>query len=239
MDRTVQRFAEALNGAELGLFFYAGHGLQLNGVNYLVPTDAKLTTEYALDFEMVRLDLVQRVMERATQTNVILLDACRDNPLSRNLPRAMGTRSASIGAGLANAEAGLGTLISYATHPGAVAADGSGRNSPYSAALKTRLPTPGEDLTTVLIGVRNDVMNATGGTQIPWDQHALRARLYLVQPPSQENARKSAPEVKPSLPSVRPDWGIKCSNDADARNLHGEARKAFRLACIRDFKANK
>lgn len=79
MDRTIQQFAEALNGAEMGLFFYAGHGLQVGSANYLVTIDAKLSTTHALDFEMVRLDLVQRVMESATQTDVIFLDACRDN----------------------------------------------------------------------------------------------------------------------------------------------------------------
>ena len=179
MDRTILRFAEKLTGATLGAFFYAGHGLQVNGINYLVPIDAKLSTAYALEFEMVRLDKVQRVMEGATQTNIIFLDACRDNPLARNLARALGARSISIGRGLAHVEAGLGTLISYATQPDAVAFDGKGRNSPYTAALKRHLLTPGEDLTSVLIAVRNDVLTATNRRQVPWDQHALRAKLYL------------------------------------------------------------
>ena len=184
MDRTIQQFAEALKGAEMGVFFYAGHGLQVGSANYLVPIDAKLSTTHALDFEMVRLDLVQRIMEGATQTNVIFLDACRDNPLSRNLARALGTRSTSIGKGLAQVEAGLGTLISYATHPGAVAADGTGHNSPYTASLKARILTAGEDLGSVLISVRNDVLAATAGKQVPWDQSSLRARLYLTAPPA-------------------------------------------------------
>ena len=133
MERSIRDFATALVGAEMGLFFYAGHGLQVSGVNYLVPTDAVLTTASALDFEMVRLDLVQRTMETETQTNVIMLDACRDNPLSRNLARALGTRSASIGRGLGQFEAGVGTLISFSTQPGNVALDGTGRNSPTRA----------------------------------------------------------------------------------------------------------
>ena len=94
-DRRVRDFAVALQGAEVGLFFYAGHGLQVAGQNYLVPIDAQLTTPSALDFETVRLDLVHRVMERQTQTNIMFLDACRDNPLGRNLSRTMGTRSGS------------------------------------------------------------------------------------------------------------------------------------------------
>src|SRR5262245_17318873 len=93
MDRTIRDFATALTGANVGVLFYAGHGLQVAGTNYLVPVDAQLTTAAALDFEMVRLDLVQRTMEREAATNVLFLDACRDNPLTRNLARAMGTRS--------------------------------------------------------------------------------------------------------------------------------------------------
>ena len=96
MRRAVKQFAETLTGAEVGLFFYAGHGLQVDGQNYLVPVDAKLDTAAGLDFELIRLDVVQRAMERETRTNVIFLDACRDNPLSRNLARALGTRSTTI-----------------------------------------------------------------------------------------------------------------------------------------------
>ena len=183
IDRTIRSFAGKLTGADVGLFFYAGHGLQVGGVNYLVPVDAQLTTAAALDFEMVRLDLVQRTMESETKTNVIMLDACRDNPLSRNLARALGSRSATIGRGLAQAEAGVGTLISYSTQPGNVALDGTGRNSPYAGSLARHIKTAGEDLTSILIRVRNDVIDATASRQVPWDQHALRERLYLSGPP--------------------------------------------------------
>jgi hypothetical protein len=135
MDRTIRSFAETVAGAEMALFFYAGHGLQVSGQNYLVPIDAKLTTTTAaaLDFEMVRLDLIQRTLEREASTNIIILDACRDNPLSRNLARALGIRSAAIGRGLAAVESGEGTLISFSTQPGNVALDGAGRNSPVAA----------------------------------------------------------------------------------------------------------
>ena len=101
----------------------------MSGNNYLVPIDAELTTASALDFEMTRLDLVQRVMERSVPTNLIFLDACRDNPLARNLARTLGTRSAGIGRGLAKVQAGVGTLISFSTQPGNVALDGKGRHS--------------------------------------------------------------------------------------------------------------
>jgi uncharacterized caspase-like protein len=120
-DRKVRDFATALQGAEVGVLLFAGHGLQVAGHNYLGPIDAELSTASALDFEMVRLDLVHRTMEPEAQTNILFLNACRDNPLSRNLARAMGTRSTEIGRGLAAVESGIGTLISFSTQPGNVA----------------------------------------------------------------------------------------------------------------------
>jgi uncharacterized caspase-like protein len=103
---------------------------------------------------MVRLDLVHRTMERESNTNILIMDACRDNPLARNLARALGTRSTQIGRGLAAVESGEGTLISFSTQPGNVALDGTGRNSPYAAALLKHIAIPGDDLPTILINVR-------------------------------------------------------------------------------------
>ena len=182
MDRAIRDFAEKLGGAKVGLFFYAGHGLQVGGQNYLVPIDAKLASASAIDFEMVRLDLVHRTMERETSTNILMMDACRDNPLARNLARALGTRSTQVGRGLALVELGEGTLISFSTQPGNVALDGTGRNSPYAAALLKHLTTPGDDLPTILINVRKDVMKATGRRQVPWEHSAMTAKFYFTPP---------------------------------------------------------
>src|SRR5262245_16921096 len=186
-DRKVREFAMALQGADVGLFFYAGHGLQVAGQNYLVPVDAELTTAAALDFEMVRLDLLQRTMEREAQTNIVFLDACRNNPLERNLRRAMGTRSAEIGRGLAAVESGVGTLISFSTQPGNVAADGTGRNSPFAGALVRHLDKLGDDLSAILIAVRNDVMKETQRQQVPWEHSALTGRFYFSAPTDQKS----------------------------------------------------
>jgi uncharacterized caspase-like protein len=178
-DRTVRAFANALQNAEVGVFFYAGHALQVQGQNYLVPIDAELAAAAALDFEMVRLDLIQRTMESQARTNILFLDACRDNPLARNLARSMGTRSTSIGHGLASVEAGIGTLISFSTQPGNVALDGGGRNSPFAGALVRNMRASSDDLGTLLIGVRNDVMKATGNKQVPWEHSSLTGRFYF------------------------------------------------------------
>lgn len=173
LEVKLREFARALAGSDVGLLYYAGHGLQVAGINYLVPIDAKLDDESALDFELVRLEIIQRLMERAARTNILFLDACRDNPLARNLARAMGTRSSAIGRGLANVEAGGGTLISFSTQPGAVAFDGEGRNSPFAEALVKHVASPDLDLGTILIRVRRDVMKETKNKQVPWEHSAL------------------------------------------------------------------
>jgi uncharacterized caspase-like protein len=183
MDRKIREFAEKLPKAKAGILFYAGHGLQVDGQNYLVPIDAKLSSPAALDFEAVPLDLIQRTMERAGSTNILFLDACRDNPLARNLVRGPATRSVQVGQGLAAIESGEGTLISFSTKPGSVAVDGQGRNSPFSAALLKHISDPGEDLASILIEVRKDVIRATRNRQVPWEHSALVAKFYFGSPP--------------------------------------------------------
>ena len=196
MDRTIQEFAATLHGADAGVFFYAGHGLQVNGVNYLVPTDAALASAAAPDFELVRLDVVQRSMERESSTNILFLDACRNNPLARNLVRSMGTRSAEIGRGLAAVESGVGTLISFSTQPGNVAFDGGGRNSPFTAALLKQLAAAQEDLSSLLINVRNDVMSSTQNQQVPWEHSALRAKFFFA------GAHDTVPSATSPMPAA-------------------------------------
>src|SRR5262245_26934350 len=126
-DAIVRDFGTALKATEVGLFFYAGHGMQVSGHNYLVPVDARLTTVSALDIEMVRLELVLQTMEREAKTNLLFFDACRNNPLAYTLARVMGSRSLQIGRGLAAVESGAGTLIRFSTQPGNVGLDGTGR----------------------------------------------------------------------------------------------------------------
>ncbi len=178
-DAKIGEFAAALVGAEVGVFFYAGHGMQVAGQNYLVPVDARLAAVPALNAEMVRLDIVHQTMEREAKTNLLFFDACRDNPLARNLTRAVGPRPPEIGRGLAPVESGAGTLISFSTQPGNVALDGVGRNSPYSGALVRHLATSRDDLNAMLIAVRNDVMRQTDRKQVPWEHSALTRRYYF------------------------------------------------------------
>jgi len=180
-DGALRVFADQLSSADVALFFYAGHGLQVGLQNYLVPIDAKLERERDLEFEAVKLEFVLRQMEidREGKTTIVILDACRDNPLARNLARTMGTRSAAVGRGLAAAPTGLGTFIAYSTQPGNVALDGDGRNSPFTAALVKHMSATGRNLPATMIEVRNDVVGVTGGKQVPWDHSALTADFYF------------------------------------------------------------
>ena len=161
-DRVVQAFGAQLRGADVGLFYYAGHGVQVRGANYLVPVDANPTTEADVDFQMLDTNLVLRQMEAAgTRLNLVILDACRNNPFG-----GRGLRSAS--AGLAQMQAPEGTLISYATQPGDVAKDGSDGDSPYTKALAQTIRRPGLDIFQTFNEVGLAVMRATGGAQQPW-----------------------------------------------------------------------
>jgi hypothetical protein len=180
-DAKVRDFSKAVASADTGILFYAGHGLQVGSRNFLIPVDAQLQSERDLEFETVSLDFVMRQMEidREGKTNLVFLDACRDNPLARSLARAMGARSAGIGRGLAEVAAGVGTFVAYATKPGEVALDGQGRNSPFTSALAKAVKTPGRGLTAIMIDVRKDVLAATGGKQVPWDHSALTGDFFF------------------------------------------------------------
>jgi uncharacterized caspase-like protein len=181
LDGALRAFTDKLTRADVALFYYAGHGLQVGLQNYLVPIDAKLDRERDLEFETVKLDFVLRQMEleREGKTSIVILDACRDNPLSRNLARTMGTRSAAIGRGLAATSTGLGTFIAYSTQPGNVALDGAGRNSPFASALIRHIADRARNLPATMIEVRKEVVAATNGAQVPWDHSALTGDFYF------------------------------------------------------------
>ena len=145
----IRQFAQRLRGADVGLFYYAGHGLQVDGSNYIVPIDGALEDETDVAFEAVRLDVVLTQLERQPRTNLVFLDACRDNPLAA---RAGSTRSAAVSRGLARMNGSIGTLIAYATEPDTVALDGDGPHSPFTAALLQHIGTPGLEVRQMLTG---------------------------------------------------------------------------------------
>jgi formylglycine-generating enzyme required for sulfatase activity len=197
-DRTVQAFGRQLAGADVGLFYYAGHGLQVHGSNYLVPVDANVTKEADIDFQMLDTNLVLRQMEGAgTRLNIVILDACRNNPfggrgLAVGRAQDPGTiRLRDTSSGLAQMQAPEGTLISFATQPGSVAQDGAGGNSPFSRALAETIRKPGLGIFDAFNQVGLLVKRATGGVQQPWvSSSPIDGAFYFVPP-----AGTVAPEV--------------------------------------------
>ncbi|MBI3434397.1 MAG: tetratricopeptide repeat protein [Proteobacteria bacterium] len=181
MEAQIRAFSRKIDQADLALFFYAGHGLQVTGKNYLVPIDAKLEREGDLSFEAIDVSVVLAQMENASRANLVFLDACRNNPLARSLARSLGVRSAAVGSGLASIQSGIGTMIVYATQPDNVALDGTGRNSPFTTALLKHLPERGVDVGLMMRRVRADVIEATRQKQVPWDHSSLIGEIVLAQ----------------------------------------------------------
>ncbi len=223
MDRLLQAYADKLEKADVALVFYAGHGLQVNGRNYLVPVDGKLDKESDLIFQAVALDTIQGLMEQGQRTSILILDACRDNPLARNLARSMGTRSTGIGRGLGEAKAGVGTLIVYATQPGNVALDGEGANSPFTTALLANLEANELEVRQVLTRVRQAVIVSTKGKQVPWDSSSLTGDFYFAA-----SGAREAPAAPRAAPQASPP-------SADSENLFWQSVRESKNAA--DYKA--
>jgi uncharacterized caspase-like protein len=180
MRGKISEFGAALPGAGVALFYYAGHGLQVSGKNYLVPTDAKLERPSSLSTEAIEVGSVLADMETEKRVNLVFLDACRDNPLSRSLARSYASsRAVDVTQGLAQLNSGIGTLITFATSPDTVALDGDGRNSPFTAALLKYIGTPGLEIRSMLTRVRADVIQATHEKQVPWDHSSLTGDFYF------------------------------------------------------------
>jgi uncharacterized caspase-like protein len=194
--RRVQDFARRAENADVALFYYAGHGMQVNGENYLVPVDAALKREADLEFETIRVDAVLRQMQRASGPKIAMLDACRDNPLARELSRQLGgrTRAVILSSGMSeiSVQNVTGTMIAFATAPGAVALDGEGTNSPFTAALLKHMDTPGLDIDLMMKRVRGDVAEKTNQRQQPWTNSSLTREFFLRPVPKAEPAEAAA-----------------------------------------------
>lgn len=202
MDGVVQNFGRQVQGADVALFYYAGHGVQVAGSNYLVPVSANPTREADVDFQMVDVNLVLRQMQGSgTRLNMVILDACRNNPFG-----ARGLRASD--GGLAQMRAPEGTLISYATQPGNVAQDGSDGNSPYTKALASTIQQSGLDIFQTFNRVGLAVKRDTGGAQQPWvSSSPIDGTFYFVAPSGSAEPQVAAapPPASQLSSSLRPD----------------------------------
>jgi hypothetical protein len=171
-ERLIEDFAAAAADADTVVFYYAGHGFQLGGLNHLAPVDAVLRDRARIDAETFLLDdIVARIHRRQRQT-IVFLDACRNNPLPASARD--GTSS-----GLAQIGTGDGIFVAFATQPGNVSYDGTGKNSPFTEALLTHIGKPNRNISSLMIDVRNEVSDRTLGRQVPWDQSSLRADFHF------------------------------------------------------------
>jgi hypothetical protein len=176
IKQAIDEFGRRLKNYDVGLFFYAGHGIQSRGYNYLIPVDAVLDSEEKVEYDCVQADRVLAVMEASgTMVNIMILDACRNNPFERSWTRAVSGR------GLAYMNAPSGTLIAYATAPGSTASDGSGKNGLYTSAILESIRIPNITILQMFQNVRAIVSQKSGKQQIPWESTSLTGDFYFYQ----------------------------------------------------------
>jgi len=214
MEDALTDFGDRLKRGGVGLFFYAGHGLQVGGSNYLVPIGARMNRESDIKYETLDAGKILDEMANANNgLNIVILDACRDNPYSRSF------RNTARGLAIVS-YAPAGTVISYSTSPGNVARDGDGRNSPYTEALLRYMKEPGLTIEQVFKGVRAKLGKETGGKQIPWELSSLQGEFYFV--PS--SGRTATDNIQPGKIVIdRDESSTARKSDMDA--LDDENRK--------------
>lgn len=177
MEESIREFGNRLKRGGVGLFFYAGHGIQISGKNYLIPIGARIDKETDAKYQAIDAEMVLDEMAHAgNPMNIVILDACRDNPLGRSL------RSAGRGLAIIS-DAPQGTFITYSTSPGKTASDGKARNSPYTSALLQAIREPGLPIEQVFKKVRQRLTHETGGKQIPWELSSLQGDFYFSRGP--------------------------------------------------------
>ena len=169
-EDVLKRFYRASDKASISLVYYAGHGLQLGGDNYIVPVDAALASAYDVELQTINLSDIYQYLRIHTSAQLVFLDACRSNPArGQQFWVAATLKSTEQSEGLARPLPSVGSLIAFSTEPGKVAFDGRGPNSPYTSALVRHLSTPNQEIRETLTRVRRDVIAATDGLQVPWE----------------------------------------------------------------------
>jgi uncharacterized caspase-like protein len=219
LRRAVSDFADLASDADIAVVYYAGHGMEIDGNNYLVPIDAKLARDFDVDDEAMSLDRVLRAIEPARRLRLVILDACRDNPFLKTMKRSVGSRS--LGRGLAKVEpAAADTLIAFAAKAGSIALDGGGSNSPFTSALLKHIATPGIDIRVALGYVRDDVREMTGQKQEPFVYGSLGGKTISIA--------NAAPDPVPVV--AKPDLAI-----TDAAQAWAAAKDTTNRAVLEEF----
>ncbi|MGO9008305.1 MAG: caspase family protein [Beijerinckiaceae bacterium] len=212
MIKALQTFEEAVQGSEIGVIFYSGHGMELNGQNFLIPVDAQLSSDRVVGDEAISLERVLDALDGATRLKLAILDACRDNPFSASMKRSITRGAPSKGLAKVDPVGLRNVLIAYAAAPGQTALDGDGTNSPFTAALAKYLVAPGLDVQLALRKVRDEVGSATGQQQQPYQTGSIGGEILPLSkfaapgealPPHADETRAADPEA-----SARADFAL-------------------------------
>jgi hypothetical protein len=197
MTAKLLEFGKKAEGADVAVFFYAGHGIAIDGTNYLLPVDADLKSE--MDVKLgaaINVDLTLEQTMSDAKVKLVFLDACRDNPFAAKIRSAKATRSVNVATGLAEMKSGEGTLIAFATGPGQTALDGEqGTNSPFTRALVANIAQPGVEIQQAMTKVRAQVNEETGKNQLPWGHTNLIGAVYLNGAGAPVDAAAEAPNT--------------------------------------------
>ncbi|WP_027143747.1 caspase family protein [Mesorhizobium sp. WSM3626] len=196
-EKQFRNYLAAADGADLAIVYYSGHGFQIGGENFLIPVDASLKNAADIEVQAVKLDDVLQQLRTKSKIQVIILDACRNNPFPRKDYWLRDQLIVAGNTGLAQVKSSLNTLIAFATEPGAVAYDGSGDLSPFSSAFSRRALAPNQEIRSVMAAVRRDVVEATAGKQVPWENSSLIDEVVLMR-------RANRPALPPVLEKVVP-----------------------------------
>jgi uncharacterized caspase-like protein len=208
MTERLLEFGKKAQGADVAVFFYAGHGIAISGTNYLLPVDADIKSEMDVKLgNAINIDVTLDQTMGDAKVKLVFLDACRDNPFAAKIKSNSPTRSVSVQQGLAEMKSGEGTLIAFATGPGQTALDGElGTNSPFTRALIAHITQPGVEIQQAMTEVRAQVNEETNKGQLPWGHTNLIGSVYLnpaaPSPPAPSSANAVAPVTTANVPSI-------------------------------------
>src|SRR5215210_4392180 len=206
--RTIREFTFKARGADIAVVFFAGHGIEVKGTNYLIPTDAKLVTDFDASDEAISLDRILESIDSVKRLRLVILDACRDNPFEKKIIRNSSTRA--VARGLAEVGIGAGNmLVAYAAKAGSTADDGSGEHSPFTTALLKHLAVPGLDVRLAMGRVRDEVLQSTNNRQEPFTYGSLGgAELFIVPPPAKPKIEETPLAALNQNAEVRRDYEL-------------------------------
>jgi uncharacterized caspase-like protein len=234
MRRALRNFSDTARTSDIAVVYYAGHGIEVDGANYLLPTDVVLERDIDVDDEAISIERIVRILEPAKRLRLIILDACRDNPFVSRMKRVSATRS--IGRGLARVEPqSSDTLIAFAAKAGSTADDGDGTHSPFTSALLKHITMPGLDLRIAFGRIRDDVLKLTGNRQEPFVYGSLGGSTVSLVPPLPE---KPAVAATPAAPPADPGAVARSDYDLAAKLGTVAAWEAFLAAHPTGFYAD-